>query len=305
MSAYDELRRTGEISHEFVSLLLRLAKAVVRVRNFPALAPHSRWDGDALNELVQDFCCARPITERVALLIAEAPSEAAFVTRLEIALIRHIQSSLRRTPRGSVARTVRHVIDDDARFKYRQDHVALVVWDDARAPSECDEQTMRAAVACVLVTVPSWNPASQHRAPIADRQSLAALCNAVLVAAGGPVQFNTVLDLIIERCLVPGLAKVRPGHELPHADEPSVDARGYAAARAMEIWVVLTDPQRKAVGSIGDSVRQAGERLGVGKTRASELLGEARGLLADHLRDEPDQAAVARELLLLAARPDS
>lgn len=127
MPVYDVLCGTGEVTREFVELLLRITRTVVRFRNFPPLDPHHRWDDDAFNDLVQDFYCARPIGERLAVLLAGTSNEAAFVSGLETAVTRHIQSALRRTPRGRIARTVKGIIEDEPRFEYTEDHVCLAV----------------------------------------------------------------------------------------------------------------------------------------------------------------------------------
>jgi hypothetical protein len=128
--------------------------------------------------------------------------------------------------------------------------------------------------------------------------------DAVVAAAGAPVGFNTVLDVVIGRCAIPELDREVQTGDYSVIDEPEAEASEYAAARAREIWRQLTPQQRYALGALGDSAREAAPHIGVGKTRANEVLTGARMILAELLADDPQRAGVARELLCLAADPD-
>ena len=304
MSVYDQLRNTGEVKPEFVALARRLARAVVRLHNFPPLDRHLGWTPPAFNDLLQGFFAARPIEERLAVLLAAAPNEAAFVAGLETALVRHIQSELRRTPRGSIARTVRGVIDTDPRFELRQEHLALKAWPSTLQPAQCDEAVLHQAVRSVQLVVPAWNPNSTHRAPFADRASLVRLLHTLLNSAGAPVSFNTVLAVVIRRSVVPELSREVPTDDHTSLAESPDEASPYAASRAAEVWRQLTEQQRRSVGALGAGVREAAQHIGIGKSRAAEVLAETRAQLAVMLENDPDAVDVARELLRLAAEAD-
>ncbi len=304
VSVYDDLCTAGEVTYEFVALVRRLARAVVRLRNFPPLDRHRYWTPEAIDDIVQDFFAACPINKRLSVLLAASPNEAAFVSGLETAIIRHVQSEFRKSPRGSVARTVRGVIDDEPRFEVRDDFVALPGWPPACQPAQCGEAVLHRAVERVEVVVPPWKANSAHRAPFADRPSIVRLVDTVLTIAGAPVAFNTVLDVVIGRCVIPELSREVPAGDYTLIDEPLAEPSEYASARAAEVWRQLTLQQRRALGALGGSIREAAPHIGVAKTRAGEVLAETRAALEGLLQDDPDAIDVARELLRLAADPD-
>lgn len=300
MSVYDAVRRSGEINGAFDALVKRCARVVVRVHSFPPLGGHQVWDDEAVDDLVQGFYAARPIGERVATMLAKAHDEASFVKILETALRRHIQSELRATPQGSIARTLKDIISRESDLELRGEHVHLATWPSDIPASVYGEESLLNAAHHVSITRPRWHPESSHRAPLADRASLVAVSRAVLEKAGGAVPFPSLLDVIIARCGAADQLSIQPVHNLP-TGEPAVDDDAYASTRAAEIWHSLDHHERRSVGLLNEGVREAARHLNLGKTRASEVLKGARAALREHLLDEDDPAGVVRALRRLAA----
>jgi len=302
MSAYSELRDTGQLGEEGVRLLYDTVRRVAR--RFPPSGGGS-WDSDKYMEAAHDFLTSRA-TNPITSLFAIAADDDSFSRLLTTAVLNYFRSLARQSERAKLLRRINTVLDEDARFVRASDRPlrwALRGQESLEEYSGTPEVLYAAAWEAQGVAVARWR--SSTRTYVSDRESIAAFAHAVLGAASGPVNLDVLLDVgarrfdLREPPLIIDIDDVPVGHPeiTEHPDGAMVDAE--------TLWSQLTEQERAALPYLDASVREAARGLGLGKTTAAALLRRLKTLLADTAGSDGAVIVRLQELAVARTQPDN
>lgn len=302
MSAYEELRDTGQLGDTGVRLLYDTVRRVAR--RFPPSGGGS-WTGDGFVEAAHDFLTAREGSPIMALFVLATDDES-LRALLYTAVLNHFRSVARQSERAKLRRRLNTVLDRDARFSVAGDPDLLPKRWALRELLDGEEYTgspaklRLAAWEAPGVDVARWRSAT--RTYISDSDSIAAFAEAVLRAASGPLADDLLLDVAAHRFDLrePPMLLDIDDTPAPTAIDEEPNEVGIAAEA---VWSQLTDQERAALPFVDGSVREAGEALGVGKTAAAGILGRLRALLANTARSDAGVIVRLQELAMTRTPP--
>ena len=303
MSAYEELTMTGSIGREGVPLLYRTVAAVARFHHFPPPSGHSSWTTDAVTEVAHDFLTARPGTDRIRQLFLLSTDEVSFQALLHQAIRNHLRSIARRSDFGALMRRVRDVLQADARFTRAGDTSRLwtLVATESREPyTGQPEALVEAAWTVKNVRVVRWK-SETRRGPYADRDSIARICERLLQAHPTAMSLPQLTRAVAARLNVgePPLV-VELDDELAKPLNGSYDDgpanQLLTNETAASIWRKLTEREKILLPVLDESVRNASERVGIGKSQAGVSMKRIRSLIDEECADGGDRGEVARRL---------
>lgn len=291
MSAYSELRDTGQLGEAGVRLLYDTVRRVAR--RFPPPGGGS-WDSDKYIEAAHDFLTARA-TSPITTLFALATDEESLKRLLATAVLNYFRSVARQSERAKLLRRLNTVLDEDPRFVLagaeglRPRRWARRGLENREEYTGSPEVLRRAAWEARGVELARWRSAT--RTYISDRESIAAFAHAVLTAASGPVSVDLLLDVAAHR-----FDLREPPVLIDIDDTPAAAAVAQqsdeAEVEAEAVWSQLTEQDRAALPFLDGTVREAAQALGVGKTTAAAVLRRLKALLADTVGD--DGAVIVR-----------
>ena len=151
-----------------------------------------------------------------------------------------------------------------------------------------------------------WKTSSRH-GPLADRESLAALCEHVMRSAGTALtvrQMTTVAAVRLNLAEPPAVAQLDDEvfHGSSRVSEDTVGSLVAIRASAEDIWAQLTDRERTLLPILDMGVREAAERIGIGKTQAAVSIQRLKALLKSIMEEDPeDGLSKLRELEIIAS----
>lgn len=297
MSAYSELRETGQLGEEGVRLLYDTVRRVGR--RFPPPGGGS-WDSDKYTEAAHDFLTSRT-TNPITSLFAIATDDDSFGRLLTSAVLNFFRSLARQSERAKLLRRINTVLEEDERFVRASDRPLRWVLRGQEGLEEFSgtpHLLYTAAWQAEGIAVARWRSAT--RTYVSDRESIAAFAHAVLEAASGPVNLDLLLDVAAHRF------DLREPPSLIDIDDVAVSHQeiAYAPDEAMvdaeALWSQLTEQERAALPFLDASVREAARALGLGKTTAANVLRRLKTLLADTVGS--DGAVIVRLQELAVAR---
>jgi hypothetical protein len=307
MGAYEELRDTGEMGEFGAALLYQTVADVARVRRFPPPDGHDRWNDDAVMETAHDFLTERSGVARMRQIQLRAFDEESFEKLLHQAVRNHLRSRSRASDLGALIRRVRTVLEEDDRF-VTVGTSGILRWTlqstGVREQFTGQIETLIAASRSVEgVTMVRWR-SERRRGPVADREALAQIFEAVLVAAGTSLSAIELAKVTAARfnLLDPPLlleldeAFWRPD---PFAEVGPAE-RAVAAEQAAEIWEQLSPRERTIYLFVDQSARQAAEHVGLGKSQIAVSQARIKELISDAIGGSPDAPSVIAELERLA-----
>jgi hypothetical protein len=305
MSAYEEAVERGGLGPLGVELLYGTVDAVRRLRSFPPPAGYQTWDTDAVYEVAHEFVASDSGRRRIAGVLLRASDDDSFERLLEAAVRNFMRSELRKTNHGRAMRALRRIVDDDPEVTEvptgqpgagawsLPEHVSAAPF--AGHPS----LLIDAAFGVDDVRRARWRPDAQHRAPIAEGESLRRVVRAVLSAAAAPVTPSQMLMVVLERFpLVDAPSVIELGDDLV---DLAVDGdHSVAAVIAGEIWDEMADNERLVVGLLDETVRDIAAETGLSKSSAHRAATAAQEALASLLDGHDDPLAVVAELRRLS-----
>lgn len=302
MSAYSELRDTGQLGEEGVRLLYDTVRRVGR--RFPPPGGGS-WDSDKYLEVAHDFLTSRT-NNPIATLFALAADDDSLSRLLSTAVLNYFRSLARQSERAKLLRRINTVLEEDPRFvqaSARPLRWALLGQEDLEEYSGIPQVLYRAAWHAQGVTVARWRSAT--RTYVADRESIAAFAYAVLEAASGPVDLDTLLDVAAHRFDLREPPSLIDIDDVP-VDHPEITEHPDGAmVDAEALWSQLTEQERAALPYLDASVREAARGLGLGKTTAAALLRRLKTLLADTAGSDGAVIVRLQELAVARTQPDN
>lgn len=275
---------TGQLGDAYANSLYRATAAAARRGSFPPPEGHQRWSGDAIAEIAHDFAADPNTDRRLATILTRSTSGAQFARLLTQAVRNFLRDKARDTDRGHAIQRLRDVLDEDDRFQEQQPAGHPRAWrlfDQPDEPSPTHPHDLvEAAFTAADVTIVRW---TGRRGPIAERDELASLLEAILERAHGAVDERVLVEIIERRlglvldATVDSLDDIAMRDWLAADDDIAEDADVRAAVK--NIWPELTERDRVMLAHFEQDVRELGNTLGLGKSAAAD----ARAKLVESL----------------------
>jgi hypothetical protein len=303
VSAWEEVRRSGAFGQEATLELYQCVRAVARVGNYPPPEGHGRWVLDAVVETAHDVFADARGPQRLVELAVKASDDASFRRLLEQVVRNYLRDQARATSKGRLIRRLRELLDVDPRFSIvprDRPGAGNVELADGTTPGVWNgrlSDLTSAAYKVTDVSIVRWRAEAARQSPIADAASLAAVCEAVLRAAGASLPVSEIADVIAIRFSVsPGpvvipVDDVEPWSPLTSLiDETATEAEIRAAAE--RLVVQLTPKERLVLAYLDRPVRQIADLTGLGKSAAAEVASRVRQIVAQVLGQEEQREAM-------------
>lgn len=295
--------RDGRAGPGFTAELQRTLRAVAVARNFPPPEGHATWDADAVWSAAAEFMGDAQTPRRLADLAVHCATADALRARLQGAVRNFLADLGRRTPIGKLVVRINDVLRTDPGFELVGGRWACR--DGARSPGVDDGEALGRAIAGMTVVVPAWGHDARREAPVADRDTIVALCRAVLDAAGGTLTPRALARVIGRRL---GLGQAPLSLEVSALDPSaaggpvSLESEALRVGRAAEVLGQLNDRERLAVGFPELTVRQLAPVLGVSPSQGHVIRGRAAEVIRLELLDDDDAEGIALLVMELARK---
>lgn len=302
MTALNELQ-SDDVGPAFLSLLQQTFRAVGVARNFPAPDGYDVWDTDAVKSVVAEFLACPQTPRRLTALALYSRTDDALKRQLQSTVRNFLADSGRRTPVGRLVLRVNEVLTNESRFERQGSCWALVGTDAERAGIDFD--ALVSASASVDIVIPTAWSVGERQSPEIDHDSVVRLADSVLGTAGGPVSAAVIAKVAARRLGVGAAPLSLEANALdpPQPSAVSSDATSDAALieiRAHEVFSVLNDSERVALGRANFPTAELGRSLGVSKSTAANIRKRAVSILSGELSSEEGGQAVADLVLDLA-----
>jgi hypothetical protein len=299
VSALEELR-AGAIGEEFLALLRRTFRAVAVGRGFPAPDGHSGWSAEAVEDVAGEFLASPQTPRRLTDLALRCRTDAALKLQMQAVVQNFFADVGRRTPVGRLVLRINEVLAMDEEFEKVGRYWAMSGSTDE--PAAIDLDALVRAVAAVEIVVPAaWT--GKRRGPDLDAVSVRRVGQACLKAAGGPVRAADMARAVA-RCLNLGASplSIEASALDPAGSEREVGFELGFGERAGEVFALLNDHERIAIGLPEASASMLAPTLGVSRSKAALIRSRAIAILKEELRDEEDGQPVAELVFDLARR---
>ena len=318
MTALAELR-AGRAGTDFTALLQRTIRAVAVARNFPPPEGHGAWDADAVWSTASEFMADAQTPRRLTDLAVHCATGDALRARLQGTVRNFLADLGRRTPIGKLVVRVNDVLRSDPGFRMVGDRWARTRDGDGDgvAAGVDDPEALARAIAGTTVVVPAWGHEAHRTAPVADRATIVALCDALLDAAGGSLTPRALARAIGHRL---GIGQAPVSLEVYALDGGAVAGRAAASAsgsaagadstadealrrsRAAEVLDLLDERERLALAYPELTVRQLAPVLGASPSQCHVIRNRAAAVLRLELVDDDDAEGVALQLLEMSRK---
>lgn len=291
----EELLTTGQLGPMGVELLYETVRQVIRMRNLPPPPGLAIWTHDALVEAAHDIFVSRG-PERLLLLAARSSDEPSFRAQLWKTVVNDLASTGRKTETGRLSERLKDVLPSIPGVVRGDGVIRLHSVDESLPEPRFDELVTAAAL--VAVTVPTWDPNSGRRPPLADRASLVDMIKAILSLAPRGLAHSGLVEVVAVRLGV---------HDAPElVDETALDAYASHASENPESIAVdrdagerlldnLSTAEQMVLPYLGESVTVIAEGSGLKRTKAHQTARSVRLKLVDLLADDPSPEATLRE----------
>lgn len=301
MSAYEELRDTGQLGPDGARMLYRAVRVIAIGRGFPPPGGHDAWFADAVKEVAHDFLVHRRTPKRLAWLATHTSDEASMGRALMRIVHNYLRDVGRTTEVGRLVVRIDSVLGGSDLF-VRQDG-RWAISGGSLAPSAVPHRDLRAAAQSVdQVAVPRWSDSSRRSHPHADAASIRRLCHAVLLAAAGSLD-TAVLALAMAPRLGVGDTPTAHTLDVPEPIDTSYTAVIEASAErdaARGVFDCLTDTEKRIMATAHLPLRDIYDVIGLRKSQASEVRSRAVSLVKEMTSDVPDPNAVRLQVLDIA-----
>jgi hypothetical protein len=303
VSALSELH-AGTPSTAFTGLLTKTVLAVAKSHGFPP-PNRGRWDKLAAAEVVGEFVAHKRTGKILEALALTCADDRALAAALQAVMRNFLRDRGRATEMGRLVVRLRRALKAPAYRRVPGGRYALA--EGSTEPSAVPPDELVAATAAVHVEFPKWDPMSDRRPPFASKSSIDELVAAVMTAAAGSMLAADVAHAVAPALqVVPGNALV----ELDEGDPPDTgeDIAGLNALglgiedrdRAFEVFGLLTDRQKIALGCLDLGARELGPLIGRGHTQANVIRTAAMNRLEEELGDEENGPEIAQLVLQIA-----
>ncbi|MEU9396297.1 hypothetical protein AB0D86_40660 [Streptomyces sp. NPDC048324] len=290
MGAYSELTRDGTLGRAGAELLYRTTWAVVRARHYPDPAGRGYWLPDEIQELAHDVIVHKHGGASFAAYLVAHCNDDLSIARVMQAMVRNeLADRARRTEKGRLMLRLREVLKSDLFIKKaggreRYTVAARASSADTRRPVQFgDYETMRQAAHSVTdVKLIRWNPEASRRSPIAEKDSIERVLQAVLTSVESPVELTELADVVADRFgILPTPHVMSWDSEIAFepVDSSTVKADTYKP-EALLIWSQLDPEERLILPLLGESVRVAAEALGWRRTKTHSVMQRTTAVLA-------------------------
>ena len=274
---------------------------------------HTRWDQDAVDEVLSDMLDRAGQSVIVSCFIQA--TDPGSLERLFFASIRNfLIDEAKMTDRGKLRRRIASRMEKDPGFKPVRiatspgwalaSHPDRTVWQ-----GDLDE-LIEAAYRVRDVQVVRWNTSGPT--PAATEHALMTVLAAVLKAAQGAVREEDLAKVLEARfALLQPLTSVALFAEDGEATADPAAAHtleldlAQVDARAQRIWDSLTPLQRAVLARLDQPAKGAAAVLGVGPTQARAIMDGLKEALRLALADDAAMEEVMSALLQRAAPPPS
>jgi hypothetical protein len=303
MSPRDELLTTGRLGNTGALLLYDTVRLVGITRGFPPPDDHQSWDEDAVYAVAHDFLQSTRGPKRLLDIALRSVDDRSFERLLETAVVNHLRDAARKTNLGKLIVRIKDVLRSTPQFIQTATGVERWALGGARTePSSATPAELATATVAIKVVTPRWTSATRN-APLADRDSMVRLIEAVLVAANGsltPVDLAYALTARLDHRRVPLTIELDSADAVVAIRASGADpaARAASEIRATLIFDSLSDRERILVATLELNVRDLGALINVGKSQAAHL----RQRLLDRVRGELEGDDEAEETASALAR---
>ena len=313
MGGWDELRETGAFGDEATMLLYRCVRAVARFGGYPPPEDSPRWDLDAIEATAHAVFASGRGPARLVELASRATTEADFARLLEAVVRNHLRDQARRTSKGRLMRRLDDLLDVDDRFTRvgaGTEGAGNVTLSDGSLSGVFGgrhEDLVAAAYGTSGVRLLRWREDARRQPPIADRDSLLRVCEAVLRAAGASMRLSALADVVADRFAL-GASPVTAGRdtepwpaELDNAGPSApADEQAIVDAAAAAIVAQMTPSERLVLANLDQTVREMADRTGMSKSTAALAATNLRIRLAGLLIDDEHAEQILRQAMALA-----
>ena len=304
MGAYQEFREHGELRDEGVRLLYQTVAGVARIRRFPPPEGHEQWNAEAVTETAHEFLAERDGVARMRQIHRLAFDDDSFERLLHQAIRNHLRSRARATEFGALMRRVRSVLEGDERFQRVGGGRGIPRWTLSATGVQEQftgqiEHLIHVGRAVAGIKEVRWR-SDRRRGPIADRESLAMMFEAVLTSANTSLTVRELARVaaarfnLLDPPLLVDVDDALSGPVAPIRDGPAQTI--IAAETAADLWSQLTDRERDVYPYLDLSARQAAQYLNLGKSQVAVAQARLKELLARELSDSGGASAVVAQL---------
>lgn len=306
MSAFLELQQTGEIGEQTYTMLHDVAGGVVRTHNYPAPSGNEYWTKDEEWELVNEFLTGDRGLQRVITLFVKATDEHSLRNLAAAAIRNHLIDQFRNTDRGHLYQRLTDVIDDWDGLETFPTAAGPACRRVGAATDEIWSGTIRPLVMAAAdvgdIRIERWRKAAR-RSPIADRESIARIIEAVLDQAEAAVLLSDLAEVMEARFALVRTPLVielddEPALEPSAADDTDREALTFTAAE--EIFDQLSRKERILLAHYNDTLRELEPLLDVSKSHAGNLRNDLESKLKGMLASANDPEATLTELRTMA-----
>lgn len=303
MSALSELQ-AGTPSTSFTDLLMRTVFAVAKSHGFPP-PDRGHWDKTAAAEVAGEFV-AHPRTPKILeALVLTCDDDRSLAATLQAVIRNFLRDRGRATEMGRLVVRLRRALKGSRYIRVPGGRYALL--DGPAAPSTVPADELVAATAHLHVEHLKWDPMSDRRTPFASKASIDELVATVMTAAKGSL---TASDIAYAVAPILQVASGNVLVELDEGDPPDtgddiagLDSLGVGVEdrdRAFEVFGLLTDRQKIALGNVDLTATELAPLIGRGHSQAAIIRNAGRDKLKEELADEENGQEIAELVLEIA-----
>lgn len=303
MSALTELQ-AGTPATAFSNLLIKTIRAVGMSRGFPP-PDGGEWTTAKASEVAAEFLARERTAKVLEALVLSAGDDRELAGQLQGIVRNFLRDRGRATEIGRLVVRLRRALKHSRYQKLGGDRFAL-----DGGPTDASRvrpDDLVAATARLHIDFGNWTPLSKRRPPFATAESMHELIDTVLAAAAGSLR-----PADIAYAIAPVLQVVTSNElvELDAGDPPAgaiVDgALDYIGldvpdrARATEIFDLLSDREKIALGRWELGARALAPLIGLGHSRANEIKQKVIDTLKEELDTEENGQNIAEGLMKFA-----
>jgi hypothetical protein len=303
MSALTELQ-AGTPATAFSNLLTRTVLSVGMRRGFPPPDGGS-WTTAAAADVAGEFLARERTPKVLEALALSAGNDQELAAQLQGIVRNFLRDRGRTTEIGRLVVRIRRALKDPRYQALPGDRFGLTGGPNEASAVPPDD--LVAATAGLHVDFGNWTPLSKRRPPFATADSIHQLIDSVLGAAAGSVR-----PADIAHAIAPALQVFAANElvELDSGDPPAetvddgaVDHIGLDVpdrARAIEIFELLTDREKIALGHWELGARELAPLIGLGHSRANDIKNNVIETLKEELDSEENGQSIAEGVMKFA-----
>lgn len=288
LDAYEELSTLGYFGPAAAKLLSQIMGQ--EVQRFAVLRPHSGWTNDAINDLSQQFFVekGKAVTESLLVTATDIDSIARY---LRTCIRNFLVSKARKEPLGRIRRKLEELFaaNPGLFLQVPAESPGAGHWFLPSGPTSPYSGDIRVLISAARnvrgIKVLRWE--GRRRSPLASDADLISILRAVLMAAAGCVDIQTLTLVLADRFPLAMEAedplldpKDWEAFKGPTEDQPGFDQE--ISEAALEVYGQLSPSQRALLPHLGKSLADQMEVLGLKKSQtslAARKLQEALQLL--------------------------